>query len=56
MAEAALIDQRIAEEWSGHPRRFFVESAGDFLQKVHRALEILRGELPACCGNHPIVI
>lgn len=55
-AEAALIDQRIAEAWQEHPRRFVVESTGDFLQKVQRALELLRGELPACCGNHRIVI
>jgi predicted ATPase len=56
VTEAALIDQRIMEEWSGHPRRFFVESTGDFLNKVHRALELVRAELPACCGNAPMVI
>jgi predicted ATPase len=55
-AEAAAIDQRIVEAWAGHPRRFFVESDGDFLKKVHRAIEVLHGELPACCGNHRVVI
>ena len=56
VAEAALIDQRIAEAWAGHPRRFFVDSHEDFLNKVHRALELVRGELPACCGNHAMTI
>lgn len=51
-AEAAAIDQRIAEAWAGHPRRFFVESTADFLQKAHHALDLLRRELPACCRAH----
>jgi predicted ATPase len=56
VSEAALIDQHIADAWAGHPRRFFVESHDDFLQKVHRALELVRAELPVCCGNHAITI
>lgn len=51
-AEAAAIDQRIAQAWDAHPRRFFVESTADFLQKALRAVELLRMELPACCRNH----
>ena len=51
-AEAAAIDRRIAEAWTGHPRRFFVESTPDFLQKALKAVELLRLELPACCRSH----
>lgn len=51
-AEAAAIDQRIAQAWAGHPRRFFVESTPDFLQKALKAVELLRLELPACCRSH----
>jgi predicted ATPase len=56
VTEAARIDQRIAEAWARHPRRVFVDSDDDFLQKVHRALDLVRAELPACCGNQPITI
>jgi predicted ATPase len=48
-AEAAVIDQRIALAWDGHPRRFFVESTVDFLEKARKAVRILRDELPDCC-------
>ena len=48
-AEAAAIDERIAEAWARHPRRYEVASAADFLTKAARAVELLRAELPACC-------
>jgi len=51
-AEAALVDQRIEAAWAGHPRVFVVASAADFLAKAHRALEVLRGEMPECCRHH----
>jgi predicted ATPase len=47
--EAAAIDVRIRDAWSGHPRRFFVESDDNFVAKLGRALDLLRAELPACC-------
>jgi hypothetical protein len=50
--EASALDDRILAAWEGHPRRFVVESKIDFLQKAHRAVEILRGELPPCCRQH----
>jgi predicted ATPase len=52
--EAAAIDQKIAAVWAGHPRRFFVEAAPDFLAKATRALELLRLEMPACCRKHVV--
>lgn len=47
--EAAAIDARIVEAWAGHPRRFFVESSVDFLEKARRAVEIIEQLMPACC-------
>lgn len=52
--EAARIDERIAGAWDGHPRRFFIESTDDFLEKAQAAVELIRKELPACCQTHPI--
>jgi predicted ATPase len=49
--QAALIDKRIEHAWRGHPRRFFVESHGQFLEKVTKAIEHIRGELPECCKS-----
>jgi predicted ATPase len=48
-AEAAVIDARIAQAWSGHPRRFVVASDDDFVAKLHRAIDLIRAEVPACC-------
>jgi len=53
-ADAAAIDQRIADAWKDHPRRFFVSSQKSFLGKAAEALRLLRDELPACCRNHTV--
>lgn len=53
-ADAATIDARIAAAWARHPRRFEVAPATDFLTKAARAIELIRGELPACCRRHPV--
>src|SRR5689334_21463843 len=47
--QAAEIDERIAIAWSGHPRRFFVESTHEFLSKAQRAIELIRQDVPDCC-------
>jgi predicted ATPase len=52
--EAAVIDARISEAWARHPRRYDVPATDDFLAKVARVVELVRGELPACCRKHPI--
>jgi predicted ATPase len=50
--EAHRIDERIAAIWSRHPRRFVVDHAPDFRDKVTRAIELIEEELPACpCGH-----
>ena len=53
-AEAIAIDAKIAAAWARHPRRFEVGPAASFLDKARRVIEIVRGELPACCRRHPI--
>jgi hypothetical protein len=53
-AEAAAIDERIARAWSPHPRRFFVESSADFLEKAARAIALIRAELTPCCREHVV--
>lgn len=47
--EASAIDQRIERAWSGHPRRFTVESQPDFVHKLRSAMSLISGELPDCC-------
>lgn len=54
-SEAAAIDARIARAWEGHPRRFLVEAAPDFMAKAARALEVLRSEMPECCRRHIVL-
>ena len=51
-AEAAALDARIAEAWSGHPHRLVVPSTTDFLAKLERTLDLLRQQVPACCRNN----
>lgn len=53
-AQAAEIDQRIAEAWATHPRRFLVEASASFLDKAAIALGILSEEIPQCCKEHII--
>jgi predicted ATPase len=47
--EARILDERIAAVWRGHPRLFEVAQTADFLDKVARALALIRAEVPACC-------
>jgi predicted ATPase len=49
---AALIDARIADIWSAHPRLTTIEASADFLTKADAALSALRRELPGCCQQH----
>lgn len=50
--QAAEIDERIAQAWAGHPRRWLIESSPNFLDKATRAFDALHGELPTCCRHH----
>ncbi len=52
LKDAVAIDERIAELWKEHPRRYTVEPAKHFLDKAARVLEILHGEMPECCRHH----
>ena len=51
--QAAMIDTRIEAAWAGHPRRRFVPSAHDFLDKVRTTLDALATLLPECCRVDP---
>jgi hypothetical protein len=53
-ARAAEVDVLILRAWDGHPRRRVIDSSTDFLDKAARALDALRGELPACCRGHEV--
>jgi predicted ATPase len=50
--QAQEIDRRIAQAWRGHPRVINVSAQAGFLDKLAYAIELLRGELPACCQTH----
>ncbi len=50
-AEARVIDDLIVQAWEKHPRRVIVEAESDFLIKVAKAIEIVEGEVPACCRS-----
>lgn len=52
--EALAIDERILQAWSAHPHRHIVDASTNFLDKVARAIEVLRRELPACCRAHVV--
>lgn len=43
--EARVIDLKILEAWEKHPRRYVIESQGNFLQKATRALEVIKKEM-----------
>ncbi len=49
--EAEAIDERLLEVWKTHPRRVIIGSTSDFLEKVHRTLEVIRDLLPPDCRD-----
>lgn len=52
--EACAIDERILQAWSTHRHRHIVDASANFLDKVARAIDVLRRELPACCRAHVV--
>jgi predicted ATPase len=52
VARAQEIDRRIVRAWAGHPRFMTISARAGFLDKLAYAIELLRGELPACCQTH----
>jgi len=48
-AEAAAIDARIEQAYTGHPNRRFVESSGSFFTKLETAIAWLDPWVPECC-------
>lgn len=52
--QAAEVDQKIVRAWEGHPKRYFIESQHEFLEKVAQSIAIIKSELPECCKSHSI--
>lgn len=50
--QARAIDARIADAWTGHPKRFVIDAEEDFLGKANRAVAVLRSLMPTCCSEH----
>lgn len=51
-ADALRLDARVADAWTHHPRRTFIEADDDFVRKLSRSIETLEAFLPACCRGH----
>lgn len=52
MADAVRLDARVADAWTHHPRRIFIEPDDDFVRKLTRSIEAVEAFLPACCRAH----
>ncbi len=50
--EAFKIDQQIHEVWKGHPNYQRIESTENFIEKVHRATQMIQDFLPQSCRKH----
>lgn len=50
--EAAVIDERIAAVWSGHPHRFEIGNTADFLVKAGYAIALIEAQLAALGPGH----
>lgn len=53
---AAEIDKKIEKSWEGHPRRFYIESHANFLDKVYKTIDLIKEEMPECCKTHSLKI
>ncbi|MBY0518158.1 MAG: ATP-binding protein [Bacteriovoracaceae bacterium] len=53
-SEANVADLKIEKAWDGHPKRYFVESSGEFFEKLAKAIELIKSELPECCKSHKV--
>jgi predicted ATPase len=49
------LDLRIAETWSGHRNRAFVDDASDFQETVQQTVGLLQEVLPPCCQHHAVL-
>lgn len=49
---AAKIDSKINDIWKTHPDYHVIESTNDFIEKVHRAADLIQSFVPKCCMEH----
>ncbi len=52
--QAAAIDARIAGAWRGHAHITEIGSSPEFLDKLRRAVDAIRAEVPDCCKGHAV--
>jgi predicted ATPase len=50
--EAAQIDERIKDIWKSHPKYYEVASSSSFLEKMNKAISLIKEEMPNCCKGH----
>jgi predicted ATPase len=50
--QAALLDQKLAAAWAGHPRRVVVPWTDDFISKLSTAMALIVELLPPDCRQH----
>lgn len=43
--EALLLNDKIKKSWEGHPRRFIINASSDFITKMRKSTDIIRGIL-----------
>jgi len=49
--QARALDDRTAAAWDGHPNRVVINSTHDFMEKIRRAIAVVRAQIPECCGG-----
>lgn len=43
--EALMLNEKIKKSWEGHPQRFVINAASDFITKMSKSTDIIRGIL-----------
>jgi len=51
-AQAAALDARLMEVWTGHPNRVVIDNTDRFVGKLDAALEAILRFVPPCCRGH----
>lgn len=54
--QALEIDEKIVKAWNGHPKRYFIDSTKNFLEKISIAINHIKNELPDCCKGHVLKV
>ncbi|MBK7395796.1 MAG: ATP-binding protein [Myxococcales bacterium] len=49
--QARALDDRTAAAWEGHQNRVVINSTHDFMEKIRRAIAVVRAQIPDCCAG-----